>query len=113
MARLAGTVAIVTGGGRGIGRVLATGLARAGADVGLIARSADQLADTARSLAGVGTAATAVADVADEAQLRDAIDALTEQLGPVDLLVNNAGVDGPPGMAWEVDPESWWRAMEI
>lgn len=49
VADLAGSVAIVTGGGRGIGRVLATGLAQPGAAVGLVARSADQLAETAHA----------------------------------------------------------------
>jgi NAD(P)-dependent dehydrogenase (short-subunit alcohol dehydrogenase family) len=112
-AQLAGSVAIVTGGGRGIGRVLAAGLAAAGADVGLIARSADQLAAAAESLRAEGRVATAAADVTEEAQLRDAIDALTQQLGPVSVLVNNAGVDGPAGVAWQADPESWWRAMEV
>jgi NAD(P)-dependent dehydrogenase (short-subunit alcohol dehydrogenase family) len=112
-ARLAGSVAIVTGGGRGIGRVLAAGLVHAGAAVGLIARSADQLAEAARSLEAGTRVATAIADVSDEAQLRAAVDVVTERLGPVDLLVNNAGVDGPPGVAWEADPESWWRAMEV
>lgn len=113
MARLAGSVAIVTGGGRGIGRVLAAGLAEAGAHVGLIARSADQLAGAARSLEAVTRVVTAVADVSNEAQLRDAIDDIGERLGPVDLLVNNAGIDGIPGVAWETDPESWWRTMEV
>ena len=61
----------------------------------------------------MGRVATAVADVTDEAQLRAAVDVLTARLGPVDLLVNNAGVDGPPGPAWETDPESWWGAMEV
>jgi NAD(P)-dependent dehydrogenase (short-subunit alcohol dehydrogenase family) len=112
-AQLAGSVAIVTGGSRGIGRVLATGLVQAGADVGLIARSAEDLDEAARSLQGAGNVATAAADVTDEQQLRHAIGALTERLGPVDLLVNNAGVDGPAGLAWEADPAEWWRTMEV
>lgn len=109
---LRGTVAIVTGGGRGIGRVLAAGLAGSGASVGLIARTADQLADS-RRIIGEQSVATAVADVTDERQLRRAIRELTERLGPADLLVNNAGVDGPSGAAWEADPDRWWRAIEV
>ncbi|HUQ00755.1 MAG TPA: SDR family oxidoreductase [Aeromicrobium sp.] len=110
---LTGSVAIVTGGGRGIGRILAAALANAGASVGLIARSADQLAETAQSLDSDAKVATAVADVTDEAQFREAIDALTSQLGPVDLLVNNAGMGAPVGGTWEVDPDEWWRTMDV
>jgi NAD(P)-dependent dehydrogenase (short-subunit alcohol dehydrogenase family) len=111
--QLDGSVAIVTGGGRGIGRVLAAGLAQAGAAVGLVARSADQLAETARRMPDPDRVATAVADVTDEEQLSAAFAELTDRLGPVDLLVNNAGVDGPAGVAWEADPQSWWRAVEV
>ncbi len=60
-----------------------------------------------------GTAAAAPADVTDEQAVAAAIDALGRRLGPVDLLVNNAGVSGPVGDAWQVDPGDWWRAVEI
>ena len=113
-ARLDGTVSVITGGGRGIGRVLAQALADAGAAVGLIARSADELAQTARLVTDAdGTAAAACADVTDGHAVAEAIDALHRQLGPVDLLVNNAGVSGPFGDVWQVDAGDWWRAIEI
>lgn len=113
-ARLDGTVSVITGGGRGIGRVLAQALADAGAAVGLIARSGDELAETVRLVADTGgTAAAARADVTDHHAITRAIDTLRRQLGPVDLLVNNAGVTGPFGDAWHVDAEDWWRGVEI
>ena len=113
-ARLDGTVSVITGGGRGIGRVLARALADAGAAVGLIARSADELAQTARLVTDAdGTAAAACADVTDGHAVAEAIDALHRQLGPADLLVNNAGVSGPFGDVWQVDAGEWWRAVEI
>ena len=111
---LAGTVALVTGGGRGIGRVLAQALAGAGAAVGLIARSDEQLAESVTLIAAAGgAAAAAAADLTTEAATAAAIRQLERQLGPVDLLVNNAGIGGPAGDAWEVDPESWWRTIEV
>jgi len=107
-------VSLITGGGRGIGRVLARALADAGTAVGVIARSAGELAETVRLVTACGgTAAAACADVTDPRAAADAIDALRRQLGPVDLLVNNAGVGGPVGDAWQVDAGSWWRAVEI
>jgi NAD(P)-dependent dehydrogenase (short-subunit alcohol dehydrogenase family) len=113
-ARLDGTVSVITGGGRGIGRVLARALADAGAAVGLIARSADELAQTVRLVTDAdGTAAAACADVTDGHAVAEAIDALRRQLGPADLLVNNAGVSGPFGDVWQVDAGDWWRAVEI
>jgi NAD(P)-dependent dehydrogenase (short-subunit alcohol dehydrogenase family) len=113
-ARLDGTVSVITGGGRGIGRVLAQALADAGAAVGLIARSGTELAETVRLVtASGGTAAAARADITDQQATAEAIDALRRQLGPADLLVNNAGVSGPFGDAWQVDAEDWWRAVEI
>jgi NAD(P)-dependent dehydrogenase (short-subunit alcohol dehydrogenase family) len=113
-AELTGTVSVITGGGRGIGRVLARALADAGAAVGLIARSADELAQTVRLVTDAdGTAAAACADVTDGHAVAEAIDALRRQLGPADLLVNNAGVSGPFGDVWQVDAGDWWRAVEI
>jgi NADP-dependent 3-hydroxy acid dehydrogenase YdfG len=113
-ARLDGTVCVITGGGRGIGRVLARSLADAGAAVGLIARSGDELAETVRLITAAGGRATAArADVTDEQAVAYAIYVLYRRLGPVDLLVNNAGVSGPFGDAWQVDASEWWRAVEI
>lgn len=111
---MAGSVAVVTGGGRGLGRVLAAALAEAGAAVGLVARSADQLAESVRLIeAGGGVAVATTADLADPDAAEAAMKRLRDELGPVDLLVNNAGVTGPIGPAWEVSEQEWWRAVEV
>jgi NAD(P)-dependent dehydrogenase (short-subunit alcohol dehydrogenase family) len=104
----------VTGGGRGIGRVLATAFAGAGAAVGLIARSGAELAETVAAVEeGGGSAASAVADVTDRVALDAAIAELRHRLGPVDVLVNNAGVLGPVGPLWENDLDDWWATMDV
>jgi NAD(P)-dependent dehydrogenase (short-subunit alcohol dehydrogenase family) len=111
---LRGSVALVTGGGRGIGQVVATALAHAGARIALIARSPDELAATTQQIeAAGGTAAAVVADVTDAAGLAGAIAGLRDQLGPIDVLVNNAGVLGPIGPLWEVDADDWWTTMDV
>lgn len=111
---LVGSVALVTGGGRGIGRVLALALAGAGAAVGLIARSPDQLAESVQLIEAAGGLATAVsADLSDPQAAATAVKTVRDELGPVDLLVNNAGISGPIGPAWEVQEEQWWRTVEV
>jgi NAD(P)-dependent dehydrogenase (short-subunit alcohol dehydrogenase family) len=111
---LAGSVAVVTGGGRGIGRVLALALAGAGAAVGLIARSSDQLAESVELVeAAGGVAAAASADLGDPGAASTAVDKVRHELGPVDILVNNAGISGPAGPAWEVPERDWWRTVEL
>jgi NAD(P)-dependent dehydrogenase (short-subunit alcohol dehydrogenase family) len=111
---LAGSVAVVTGGGRGIGRGLARELAGAGAMVGVVARSAGELDETVELITGAGgAAAAATADVSNPQAVAAAFDALRDQLGPIDFLVNNAGVCGPIGPAWEVDPDAWWTTCEV
>ncbi len=111
---LRGTVAVVTGGGRGVGRLLAAGLAGAGAAVGLIARSAHELDAAATGIARSGGVAAAVAcDVTDEKAAGAAVAELARRLGRPTLLINNAGVSGPAGPLWETSPADWWRAFEI
>ena len=111
---LAGKVILISGGSRGLGRVLAAKLARAGAAVGLIARSGHQLAATVAEIerwGGIAIAATA--DVTDRQALSRAVAELRDRLGPVDVLINNAGVTGPAAPMWEADETQWWRTLEI
>jgi NAD(P)-dependent dehydrogenase (short-subunit alcohol dehydrogenase family) len=111
---LAGQVAIVTGGGRGIGRAMAQALAKAGAAVAVVARSADQLAETVALIEAAGGRALAVtADVTDQQAVEQMVSEVERQLGPVDLLVNNAAISGPCGPSWEVASDEWWRCMDI
>ncbi|MCH9816741.1 MAG: SDR family oxidoreductase [Actinomycetia bacterium] len=89
---LAGKKAIVTGASRGIGRAIAADFARAGADVGVLARNEELLQETADLVRAEGrTSAVAVADILDADVFRGALAALAEELGGVDILVNNAG----------------------
>jgi len=111
---LDGQVALVTGGGRGLGRAFALALAAQGAAVAVTARSADQLGETLRLIEGSGGRAIAIpGDVSDKGAVQSAVSATEEQLGPVDLLVNNAGVSGHNGPAWEVDSDEWKRVIEV
>jgi NAD(P)-dependent dehydrogenase (short-subunit alcohol dehydrogenase family)/uncharacterized protein (DUF952 family) len=111
---LKGRVAIITGGGRGIGRAIAIGLASAGASVAVVARSQDQVAETADRIAQAGGRAVAVpADVSDPEAAQRMVREVERALGPADLLVNNAGAAGPIGPTWEVDPGDWWRCLEV
>jgi 3-oxoacyl-[acyl-carrier protein] reductase len=84
---LDGRVAVVTGGGAGIGRGIAAGLAAFGASVAIWERDADSCASSAASIGGLGI----TADVRDGAQVDDALARTTAELGPVSILVNNAG----------------------
>jgi NAD(P)-dependent dehydrogenase (short-subunit alcohol dehydrogenase family) len=111
---LSGQVAVVTGGGRGIGRAIALSLARAGAAIAVTARSQDQLDETALLIDREGARALAiVADVTDRFSVELMVAEAERRLGPVDLLVNNAGIAGPAGPLWEVDPNDWRRCLEV
>jgi gluconate 5-dehydrogenase len=91
---LTGRVALVTGGGRGIGRAIATGMAAAGATLILCGRNASTLASTVAELQALGaTAIAAPMDVASEADVVRVRDEVLERYGGIDVLVNNAGID--------------------
>jgi NAD(P)-dependent dehydrogenase (short-subunit alcohol dehydrogenase family) len=111
---LGGQVAIVTGGGRGIGQAMALALARAGAAVAVVARSEDQLAQTVALVEEAGGQAIAfTADVTDQQATEEMARTVEQRLGPVDLLVNNAGAPAPAGPLWETEPEEWWKCIDV
>lgn len=111
---LSGQVALVTGGGRGIGRTVAARLAAAGASVVLLARSGDELAETVASIGLAGGRAGAVTtDVSDRVDVQQAVAKIEREMGQIDLLVNNAAVATPVGPAWELDPDEWWRTIDV
>jgi NAD(P)-dependent dehydrogenase (short-subunit alcohol dehydrogenase family) len=111
---LTGQVAIVTGGGRGIGRAMALALAKASAVVAVVARTEDQLAETVALIEQAGGRAIAIrTDVTDPQAVEQMAREVEQQLGPVDLLVNNAGAGDPGGPIWEVDPGQWWHVLDV
>lgn len=107
-------VAVVTGGGRGIGRVIAQQLAAAGVAVAIVARTSDQLEQTASLIKTAGGSVSAwAADVTDEKRINEIMAAVEESSGPITLLVNNAGRSSSSGPVWEGDPDEWWRDVEV
>jgi len=103
--------ALVTGGGRGIGRGIALGLARAGWNVAVAARSEEQLRETV-SLAGARAMAFA-ADLSDPSSVTALARKVEGELGSVDQLVNNAAMGGQFQPFWDSDPLLWWRCQEL
>lgn len=114
MARLRDSVAVVTGGGRGIGREIALQQAREGAKIAVLARTQTEIEETVSLIEGEGGRAIAVTtDVIDYGAVESAFARIASELGPVDLLVNNHGSFQAFGPIWECDPLVWWRDVEI
>ncbi len=108
--RLAGQVALVTGGGRGVGRAVCLALAREGARVAPFSRRADEVAatvDMARALGGEGLPLSG--DVGDYAAVEAEVATLLRLWGRLDIVVNNAGMVAPIKRLWEADPAAWQR----
>ncbi|MFW7414493.1 SDR family NAD(P)-dependent oxidoreductase [Demequina sp. SO4-18] len=106
--------ALVTGASRGIGRHLALGLAEAGLDVALVARDADLLDDVAREVSARGRRAVVLtADVTDAAAVDGAVATAESELGSIDLLVNNAGLNDAEVPLWEADRDEVRNVLEV
>ena len=106
---LRGQVALVTGGGRGVGRNIALELARAGADVVVAARTAGEIRTTAEDVGGIAVEC----DVSDRASVERMVEQVEAAHGRLDLLVSNAGISIDEDAAWELDPAEWWRVFEV
>jgi len=109
--KFGGRTVLVTGAGRGIGRSIALRFAEEGARVGLVARTASELAETERLVRKAGTEALAIpADVTARGAAEDCVRKAEEKLGPIDVLINNAGV-----FVWrpflKLTPEDWDRVI--
>ena len=110
---LKGKVAVVTGGNRGIGRAIAGGFAEAGATVVIAARNEKKSAEAAKEIEASGGRAIAVtSDVSDRAQIERMIDTVTSDVGPIDVLVNNAGI-GFHADALTLEDSEWNRLFGI
>ena len=110
---LTGKTAVVTGGNTGLGQAFATALTEAGASVALAARTRERSEAVAKELSDSGAEAIAVdLDVTDRAQVGRMLDEVTERLGPVDVLVNNAGVCYHRPAA-EIPVEEWIDTFDV
>lgn len=111
--RLAGKHAIITGGGRGIGKAIALAFAREGADVVVAARTVAQLEETVRDLEALGRRALAQpTDVTNAAEVRALVDAALRRFGSLDILVNCAGIL-EFGRVATYDPAAWERLIRV
>jgi len=116
MRGLAGKVAIVTGASSGIGLATASALIEQGASVVLVARGADRLDSAVEAFRAAGHAGAALScplDVADQGAAEAALGAAIERFGRVDLLCNNAGVDGQARDVAELDVGHWQHLMAV
>lgn len=110
---LADRTAVITGGGRGIGAAIAEALTERGVRVVVSARSEEQIEATAERLSGNGAEAYAVrCDVSDPADVRALAERSRELLGPVDILINNAGF-APSAPLSGIDLEGWQRVFDV
>ena len=102
-------VALVTGGGRGIGANIARERARAGMRVAVSSRTRGQVEEVAKEIGGLAIEA----DVSKREDVERMVEAVERELGPIDLLVANAGIGLRETDAWEMEPEEWWQTLEV
>jgi 3-oxoacyl-[acyl-carrier protein] reductase len=102
-------VALVTGGGRGIGANVARELTRAGMRVAVSARTRSQVEEVADEIGGLAIEA----DVSKREDVERMVETVERELGPIDLLVANAGIGFRETNAWEMEPGEWWHILEV
>jgi NAD(P)-dependent dehydrogenase (short-subunit alcohol dehydrogenase family) len=111
---LEGKTALVTGGAGGIGRAIALILARAGADVGVADLDAEGAKKVAGEIEGIGPKAYAIeADASKKADIEKMVNAVSDELGGIDVLVNNAGVFPPKMSFFDLEEEDWDRVYQL
>jgi 3-oxoacyl-[acyl-carrier protein] reductase len=102
-------IAFVTGASYGIGRAVAIKLTQAGMRVVAVARTTSQLEELAVAVDVMPISL----DVTDAVAVAKAVARVESELGPIDLLVNNAGISGSSGDTWQSTPSDWWRVFEV
>lgn len=113
MQSLKGKVALVTGAGKGIGKAIALALASEGVQVGLVARTEKDVKNVADEITQMGVKAVyATADVSNRAEVENAVTQIQDALGPVDILINNAGT-ATFGKFLELEPEVWEQQIKV
>ena len=107
-------IAVVTGGGRGIGRAIALAYAREGADLVLASRSREALEETRAMIEELGRKALVVpTDIRQEESVRKLAEQAVSAFGRIDLLVNNSGIGGPTATLWEIAPAEWEETFAV
>src|SRR5437868_3969902 len=107
-------VAVVTGGGRGIGRAIALAYAREGADLVLAARSLEALQETQEAVEALGRKALVVpTDIRHEESVHKLVEQALGHYGHIDILVNNSGIAGPTAPLWEIAPADWQETFAV
>jgi 3-oxoacyl-[acyl-carrier protein] reductase len=102
-------VALVTGGGRGIGASIARELAEAGMRVAVTGRTPEQVESVAREIDGLALGG----DVSRGNDVERWVSRTEEELGPIDLLAANAGIGNQDSATWEIPVEAWWHVLEV
>ena len=107
-------IAVITGGGRGLGRVIALACAREGADLVLASRSVEALQETRAEVESFGRKALVVpTDIRHEDSVRNLAEQALARFDHIDILVNNTGITGPTAPLWEITPAEWEETFAV
>lgn len=112
--RLKGKVAIITGGGKGIGKAIVLGFAKEGADLVICGRTVSSLDEVCQEAHSMGISAVPIqADISIESEVESVVDKAVKLFEKIDILVNNAGVAGPRGLITNISKKTWDDILNI